>query len=128
MARIEWVKQRLENWARWSAQREAGGLGFPKQSAFVRLAAHGTRAEAVIPIDNVEASITDDAIQALRLSHSHLHLTLTCVYLMGRSQQETANHLGVVRSTVIAHLARADAQLAVWFRDRAERQQRGFTA
>jgi hypothetical protein len=64
-SRIEWVRMRLENWARWSAQRDSGGLGFPKQSAFVKLAAHGTRAEAIIPTDSVEASLTDDAVQAL---------------------------------------------------------------
>lgn len=38
MARIEWVKQRLDNWARWKEREQRHGLGFYTQSAFLRMA------------------------------------------------------------------------------------------
>jgi hypothetical protein len=36
MARIDWVQTRLENWARWHASMNGGGLGFATQAAFLR--------------------------------------------------------------------------------------------
>ena len=121
MARIEWVKDRLENWARWAVQREAGALGYPRQSVFSRLAGKGTRAEAVIPIDSVDASLTDDAVNALRWDKPHLYLTLQCIYVQGREIAETARRLGKAPSTIKAHLEQADQLLAIWFRERADR-------
>jgi hypothetical protein len=128
MARIEWVKQRLENWARWHSQRDSGGLGYPKQCAFLRLAAHGTRAGNVIPIDSVDASITDDAVKALQDTHAHLYITLRHVYLAGIGIEETARRVGRARSTVIAQLGQADQQLALWFGERAQKRRKSFTS
>lgn len=121
MARIEWVRERLENWARWAVQREGGALGYPRQSAFARLAGKGRRAEAVIPIDDVDAALTDEAVNALRWDRPHLYLTLQCIYVQGREIRETAQVLGRAPSTISAHLEQADQALAVWFRARAER-------
>jgi hypothetical protein len=128
MSRIEWVKQRLDNWARWHQQRESGSLGYPKQSAFVRLAAHGTRAGNVIPIDDVEASVTDDAVKALQFTHSHLHVTICCLYLEGIGVDAAAVRMRRARSTVLGHLAQADQALAIWFRARADRREKSFTS
>lgn len=121
MARIEWVRDRLENWARWHAQRSVGALGYPKASAFARLAGKGRRAEAVIPIDNVDASLTDDAVQALRWTRPHLYLTLTHIYVHGWDVKRTAVALCRAESTVQGHLGQADDALAAWFRERARR-------
>ena len=41
MARLQWIKQRLDNWARWARERESGSLGYPKQSAFMRMTPSG---------------------------------------------------------------------------------------
>lgn len=128
MARIDWVKDRLENWARWAVQRQAGALGYPRQSVFARLAGKGTRAEAVIPIDDVDAALTDDAVNALRWDKPHLYLTLQCIYVQGREIAETAQRLGRAPSTIKAHLEQADQLLAVWFRERAERAARDRAA
>lgn len=74
MARIEWVEQRLQNWARWKIVRGGGMLGY----AGVNLAAAGGAREpwaaAAIPISDVEASETDEAVQ--RLSPGGLALTV----------------------------------------------------
>jgi len=122
MARIEWVKDRLDNWARWSAKRVAGAQGYPRQSVFTRLAGKGTRAEAVVPIDDVDASITDDAVQALRWDKPHLYLTLVHVYLDGWDIKRVARQLVKAESTIKAQLEQADHALAGWFRARDERQ------
>lgn len=128
MARIEWVKQRLENWSRWYLQRESGGLGYPSQTAFARLAAHGSRAENVIPIDNIEASITDDAVQSMQFTHPHLHVTLRAFYIDGVGVNETARRVQRARSTVLGHLALADQVLSAWFNARARQREKSFTA
>ena len=124
MARIEWVRDRLENWARWAVQREQGALGYPRAAVFARLAGKGTRAEAVIPIDDVDAALTDTAVNALRWDRPHLYLTLQCIYVQGREIRETAQRLGKAPSTISAHLDQADQLLAAWFRERAERAAR----
>ena len=124
MARIEWVKDRLENWARWAVQRERGALGYPSQSAFARLAGRAGRAEAVIPIDDVDASLTDDAVNALRWGRPHLYLTLQHVYVRGYEIAETAQHLRKAPSTIKAHLEQADHALSAWFRERSEQAEK----
>lgn len=121
MARIDWVRQRLENWARWHAQRSVGGLGYPKQSAFARLAGKGSRAETLVPVDSVDASVTDDAVTALRWGKPHLYLTLVHIYIDGWDIKRTATKLARAESTIKAHLDAADHALALWFRERAER-------
>ena len=66
MARIEWVHFRLTNWARWHAQMTAGGLGFATQAAFLADAAGCDQSRDVwIPIDEVEAGITHEAVETL---------------------------------------------------------------
>ena len=65
MARIEWVKQRLENWALFKAREAGGGLGFASQSSFLGEADSSRYRESRIPIDDVDASVTDEAVESL---------------------------------------------------------------
>lgn len=118
--RIDWVRQRLENWARWHASRSEGARGYPRQSAFARLGGKGSRAEAIVPIDDVDASLTEDAVEALRWHKPHLYLTLVHIYLKGYDIKRTAQAMSRAESTIKAHLDQADADLAAWFRQRAE--------
>lgn len=123
MRRIEWVQVRLDNWARWVAQRESGALGYPRQAVFARLAGKGARAEAVIPVDSIDAALTDDAVGSLRWDKPHLYLALQCIYVQGLPVLDAAQRLGKAPSTIKAHLAQADHALAAWFRARAEQRQ-----
>ncbi len=120
MARIEWVKQRLDNWARWASQRESGALGYPKQAAFARLAPGGTSMGAAVPVDSLDASITDDAVQSFRWTHPHIHLTLRCHYIDGFEIRRVALKMSRAESTIKAHLDQADHLIAAWFRARDE--------
>ncbi len=128
MARIEWVKYRLDNWALWKAREQGGGLGYSSRTSFLHDVTPDRYREAVIPVDEVDASITDQAVESLKPERAHLHRTLLCIYLLGRGIKATARDMGKAESTIKAHLDQADQALAQWFRDRADRRARGFTS
>lgn len=126
MARIEWVKHKLENWARWHAQQKGNGLGYPKQSAFARHARPSGGWDNVIPINDVDAAETDRAVSSLRLVKSHLYLTLHHIYVDGWGIKRTAQVLRKAESTIKANLDQADHVLAAWYqaqRDKRVQQQ-----
>lgn len=116
MARIEWVKARLENWARWCQQGSANGLGYPKQSAFARLAkpSGGDRTSS-IPINDISASETDEAVKSLQLNQSHLYLVLHLTYEKNLTRSTVAKRMGKAESTISANLDAADLALKRWF-------------
>jgi hypothetical protein len=123
MARIDWVRWRLENWARWHATMNGGGLGFATQSSFLSEAVDcDQQLQARIPTDDVEASITNDAVEALKLGYGHLHQTLRLYYLKGEGIKGTARIMRRAESTIHTQLAQADALLATWFSERKRRQ------
>lgn len=120
MARIEWVRHRLERWAVWCSQQDAGALGFPKQSAFARLGGKGSRAEAVVPISSIEAAETNDAVESLKGRQSHLYLVLTLIYAQGLPRHTAAKRMGRAESTVKRNLEDADHAIARWLGERKE--------
>lgn len=130
MARIDWVRQRLENWARWARERETGALGYPRQSPFARLGVSGGNAGSNIPFDALDASLTDDAVNSMRFIHPHIHLTLRCHYIDGYEIKRVATKLCRAESTIKAHLDQADSYICIWFRAREETREKakgGFT-
>lgn len=124
MARIDWVRMRLENWARWCAQQSSGALGYPRQSPFVSLAARGRRAEAQIPVDNIEAAETNEAVESLKLTQSHLYHALTLTYAKGLPRHLVARRLCRAESTIKRNLEDGDHAIALWLHDRAKRRER----
>lgn len=124
----KYIRGKLENWARWSQQRELGGLGYPKQSAFARMGAAAGRTEAVVPLDNLDASETQDAVESLRFTQSGLHLVLVLTYAKGLPRQRVARLMTCDESTVKANLLRAECALARWFEDREAVRKMKLTA
>lgn len=116
MARIEYIRYRLENWARWCARRDAGALGYPSTNILASWAGRGRRAEAVIPIDHIEAAETDNAVASLRLTRSHLYLVLTLHYAKNLPIDQVACRMARAESTVRRNLEDADAALQQWLR------------
>lgn len=122
MARIEWVRARLDNWARWAVQRADGGSGYPRQSPFARAGAISASTEAIIPVDDIDASRTHDAVEGLRPLHSHLWLAVQCHYVgdpqaparrrRPMSTSEIADRMLLTRRAVQCRLEEADAKLA----------------
>lgn len=112
MARIEWVRQRLENWARWAVQRE-DGLGFPSQSPFARLGMPTARGgECVVPTNNIDASEIDGMVRAMQLTKSHLFLVLQLHYVKGFQVNRVAKMMCKSESSIRAHLCEADRAIA----------------
>ena len=127
MARIEWVKLRLNNWALWRAREQAGGLGFAAQSAFLQEVVDRYR-ESVLPVDETDASVTNDAVESLKTTRPALYDCVRTFYVDGPGgPKATAHRLGIAVSTVHAQLDQADVALSAWFLERAE-QQRGRKA
>lgn len=121
MARIDWVRQRLEAWARWSRERESGALGYPKKSSFLRVGSGGG-AMGSQALSDGDASLTDTAVQSLRFTHPHLHKTLTHYYVQGLDIKHVAKIMQRAESTIKAHLDASDHALALWFHAREEAQ------
>ncbi len=121
MARLDWVDARLKNWERWCCSMRGNGLGFASQASFLN--DHpGADREIKIPIDEVEASITHDAVESLKVDRPRVYEVLYLVYPFGLGAGGTAKRLQCERSNVYALLEVGDRLLAGWFTARAERQ------
>ena len=127
MARIEWVKARLDNWARWVTQRQVGGSGYPKQAAFARGARSPQSTDSMmVPIDDIEASRTHAAVESLRFAHGGLWLVLQCSYIgdpqvvasrrRPMASSEIAQRMGIGERAVQRRLEDADASVGVALR------------
>jgi hypothetical protein len=121
MARIDWVRQRLEAWARWARECEAGALGYPKKSAFLRVGSGGG-AMGSQALSDCDASLTDTAVHSLRFTHPHLHKTLQLYYIQGLDVKRVAKIMVKAESTIKAHLEASDHALCAWFTARQETQ------
>lgn len=117
VARIEWVEHRLQNWARWTLAAGSGGLGYARVDLADADAGRDGYVEARIPISDVEAAETDQAIG--RLTPPGLALTVREVYVGPGGIKDKARRLCCAEATVHARIGQAHLQLA---RDLAERQ------
>lgn len=120
MARLERIKRRLENWALWVERSQSSGLGFATRSILLTDAwSRGSYNGMMIPIIEQEAEATDEAVQALKLSRSHLYVTLECIYLRDLGIKGTAARMQRAESTIKAQLEQADHAIAAWLDDKA---------
>jgi hypothetical protein len=115
MQRIEWVKQRLENWALWKDREDSGRRGWDTASVLLNTEPSGGYRECKVPILDVDASVTNEGVESLRGPRFHLYETLLCIYPQGLGIKETARRTQRAESTIKAHLAQADHALAAWF-------------
>ena len=123
MARIEWVKQALDNWALWAERNRAGGLGYATQSVLLGMGVIDCDRETPLPVNEVDASIMDKAVGALKAPAPHLFETLMLYYIKGVGIKGAARALGRAESTVAANLGLADVKLAQWYTDRKAAQE-----
>lgn len=125
MARLDRIKRRLENWAMWKARGASGGLGFATRSVLLSDTwARGSYNGVNIPVFDEDAEQTNAAIESFRLTRSHLHLTLQCIYIKDLGPKGTAAKMCCSVSTVHANLAAADKAIAAWIEERAQEQER----
>ena len=126
MARVQWVVSRLKNWELYMDKQRRGGMGYYTRSAFLNEVSSGQR-NSVVPVNDIEADITHQAVMSLRGSHPQLYRTLDCIYLKGIGHAATSRREGVGLSTISARLETADRLLAAWFTERQERAKMSST-
>lgn len=119
MPRIDWVEERLQNWARWWLGRR-GELGYGSTNP-LGAGGGGRYREASIPIMDAEASATEDAIG--RLQPAGLGLTVREYYVGAGGIADKAARLCCSEATVHRRIEQAHAQLAEDFRAQRERAQ-----
>lgn len=119
MARLEHIKQRLENWAMWRARRDNHGLGFATRNMLANWMASAGEVsrysrESSIPVFHLEAEEIESAVTALKLGKGHLHVTLMCVYVKDLGVTGTARQMRRQPSTIHAQLDQADRWIDAW--------------
>lgn len=128
MAKHEWVRTGLDNWARWLEQSQRGQLGFPRQAALARLMPSSTCSDSMhVPVDDLAARRLHEAIESMRFSKPQLWLVIHLQWVGDVRQpkgerggplsiSETARAMNKAASTVYAYTAQAVEMLAVKLR------------
>jgi hypothetical protein len=120
MARIESIEFRLLNWARWKAGAGGGRLGYSGLNlANPTPGVRDPYAEAPIPVRDVEASETDQAVQRLP---SELKATVIEVYTGRGGEADHLRKLCCAKATMYARIDRAHRLLADHFAAQQDRQ------
>ncbi|MGE0105896.1 MAG: hypothetical protein AB7S53_02890 [Thiomonas sp.] len=114
MPRIDSIRRRLENWQRWMLEGSSSALGYPRRSAFLRMVPATSTTESVVPVDDVEAAATHDAVESLRLRQSHLYQVLQLTYLRCMTAGEAGRAMGKGASTIALYLEQADRAIEAW--------------
>lgn len=119
MARIDWVKRRLENWAQWRAKMEGSGLGYSSTSVLLSIPGESAF-ETWLPVLEIEAEETHRAVESLKVGKGHLYMTLHLIYLKNAGVKRAALLMHRAESTIKAQLDQADLELRNWFDYQAE--------
>ena len=94
---IEYIGNRLVQWALWCEQRASGGLGYPRQAAFTRLARSGGERFDVAFVVSEEAWEIERAVCALS---AELRAVAMAVYRVQGTTDQACELLGVSRATL----------------------------
>lgn len=114
MARIDWIEERLQNWARWRVARGGDGvLGYAQVNLMDSDAGRSGYVTAAVPIAEAEAAVTDAAVQ--RLAPRGLVLTVFEVYCGRDGVEDKARRLSCSVATVYRRVEQAHEQLREHF-------------
>jgi len=120
MARIDWVDQRLQNWARWKVQRGGGVLGYAQVQLSAANSGRDGYVSSAIPTSDVEASETDCEVN--RLSPPGLMLTVTEHYVGRGGIKDKLLRLCCAEQTYHKRIDQAHQQMAARFLETHARQ------
>lgn len=109
----DYIRERLAKWGEWSARRESGGLGFPRECSYTRLQARSGEGFAASPDVDSDAMDTERAVNELP---EHLRDTVRAYYVKPGTVEQKARDLRCGRDTVYSRIERALPLLAEWFR------------
>lgn len=117
----EWLRARLDNWARWVTEGSAVALGYPRVNV---LQVNRGRSASVdhVPVVSLAAQQIDGLVRHLRTQDAGLWLAVWLRYVGDPSARpserrpmttrEMAGRLGVGDRAVLARLARAEDTMA----------------
>lgn len=120
MARIDWIEERLQNWALWKVARGAGEMGYAAADLGGANGGRSGYVTAAVPILDAEAAATDEAVN--RLSPGGLRLTVTAFYCAPGGHKDKAALLCCSVAAMYARVDQAHRQLADHFLVQQERQ------
>lgn len=112
------IEQKLLNWGEWMRRREDNGLGFGN-SPMARLMGASARAEAgsMVPVDELEASKTDSAVQSLP---RNLRQYANLWFVQQLPVREVARKGGCGTATVQVRIDQVVTGVARWFEARQQ--------
>lgn len=112
MARIDWVEQRLQNWARWHLMRGSGTMGYAGVDWDSMADADAGRdgyITASIPVSDLDASETQEVVARLP---SELRATVEENYLGNGLLREKCARLFISEDTLLRRIERAHRMMA----------------
>jgi hypothetical protein len=126
MRRIPKIQARLDEWAVWVCSGSGGGGASHPLARLMdwkagrRVTASGDGGfNALIPMDEIECSLTDDAVQALP---AELQQAVRAWHCAREGTLETiAAQLFIVKTTLWRRLAQADQRIDTWLTERRTR-------
>ena len=121
MARIEWMEQRLQNWARWCLTQGSGALGYSavQLGSVEATMPRDPYAQAAVPISEIEAAETEELVRRLPVD---LQRTVRVWYVTSRGPREALAVLVCAEQTARDRLHRAQRLMAGWLTDRHVRR------
>ena len=124
------IERRLVAWGRWVVASVQGAAGYPKQTAFARLAANGgaewqtmvdVALRSFVPVNDVECSAINDAIGTLP---RELIMLVRVIYMRDYGMTVAANDLNISTRTLYSRRAQVYQRLREYFDARHNKRQR----
>lgn len=114
--------QKLKNWGDWMRKGKEGGLGYASSSPLANLMGRAQRAEqgCIVPIDDVDASLVDDAVRSLPVELQRMAMAW---YVEGLSVRQCAKKLSCSTTTVPVRVDALCHGVEVWWANRCNRLQ-----
>lgn len=109
----EYIKTRLQQWAEWSAMRESGAAGYPRECSYTRIHGRSGSPGFFSPDIDMEAMQIEDAVRELP---DYLRTTVREYYVEPGTVEQKARALRCSRDTIYARLASAHMAISNWLR------------
>lgn len=111
---IEYIGNRLVAWAAWCERRQSGGLGYPRQAAFTKLAhSGGERFDATLVIDEEAWEIE----QAVCATMPELRAVAMAVYRVRGTGAQAAALVGCSERTLYRRIDALHQAVMDWLLD-----------
>ncbi|HQS59743.1 MAG: hypothetical protein B7Y56_03090 [Gallionellales bacterium 35-53-114] len=106
----EYIKTRLQQWAEWSAMREDGAVGYPRECSYTRLQGRsgGGFFSPEVDLDSMEV---EDAVRELP---EHLRNTVREYYIAPGTIEQKAKALCCNKNTIYLRIERAHQLVSEW--------------